>query len=168
MVVGARCDTTDHLDPATATPGTGDDYAPCVRSLPCPSSCRWSGDHVCFSFVLEGNRWFLRHIEGIVIPITPRPGACLLVSDLPSATKDFARRDCRKREDQAVGAFSRIGSARASRRTGSGRRGLHPAQQGHRSILPPEQAFILYVGGEETRLREERPIYSAHPAPGFP
>jgi len=160
MVVGARCDTTDHLDPGDyRDPGDpGDDCAP-GRGHPVhflvPLLVDGQETTFCFSFVLEGNRWFLRHIEAIVIPITHVPDLpATSFPDLPSATKDFMREEIAASERIRLWAFlkDRFGPGFATDWFKDGV-GYALAARAWIPFLPPEQAFILYVCWEETRLR---------------
>ncbi len=109
----------------------------------------------CFSFVMEGDRWFLRHIESIVIPITQVPDLpASSFPDIAPAIKDWMREETDTTEKVRLWSFlnERFGRQFAMDWFKDGA-GYALAAKAWIPFLPPEQAFILYVCWEQTRLR---------------
>lgn len=161
MVVGVRGDHRDHPDPGDhrALGGPGDDRAPGNRGYPIhflvPLPVDGQETTFCFSFILDGDRWFLRHIEGIVISITQVPDLpASSFPDLSPEIKDSMREEIAASEKIRLWTFlkQRFGRDMATDRLKDGA-GYALAARAWIPFLPVEQAFILYVCWEQARLR---------------
>lgn len=110
---------------------------------------------VCFSFIQEEGRWFLLHVESIILPIVEIPSLPATVfPDLPQAKKDWMREEISITETVRLWQFLRakFGCQLATDWFKDGA-GYALAAKSWLPFLPAAEAFILYLCWEQSRLR---------------
>lgn len=109
----------------------------------------------CFSFVLDGERWFLRHIECITIPLTKVPDLpANSFPDIEADKKAWIREELEATERVRLWRFlkSEFGREFALNWFKDGP-GYVLAARAWVPFLPLHEAFVLYLCWEQSRLR---------------
>lgn len=134
------------LSPRHAKPG----HTEPGHAKPCHTEpCRF-----IFTFEVDGDHWFFRHLESITIlmdSVPPLPASSF--PDLPEATKAWIRAEVRATED--VRLFNYLNAERGHRfaldwfRDGQG---YSMAARSWLPLLPEPAAFVLYLCWEQSVL----------------
>ncbi len=144
--------TWDEKDPEVFHVG---DRVHFVTSLTFPEGDSSASQTFCFSFVLEGGRWYFEHLEGISIRLDRiGPPPVSRFADLPEDKKAWIRDEIQISKD--VRLFNQLSSEKGKEAALAWfRDGVGYALQARVWIpfVPPERAFVLYVCWDLSNLR---------------